>query len=144
MGKPWSIDDELWELIEPILPPWPEKAPGPRPVPDRLCLQGILFVLYTGVGWEDLPQELGFGSGMTCWRRLERWTRARVFDQVHQILLARLNAANRIDWTRAAMDGSHIDAKKGAPAPGRRRSTAANPARSTTCSATVTAPRSTC
>ncbi|WP_435827299.1 IS5 family transposase [Actinoplanes philippinensis] len=114
MSKPWTIDDELWELIEPVLPPWPEKAPGQKPLPDRLCLQGILFVLYTGIGWEDLPQELGFGSGMTCWRRLERWTEARVFDQVHQILLARLNAANRIDWSRAAMDGSHIRQKGGA------------------------------
>jgi transposase len=62
----------------------------------RLCLQGILFVLHTGIGWEDLPQELGFGSGMTCWRRLQRWTEAGVFDQIHQILLAKLNAANRI------------------------------------------------
>nr|GID84554.1 hypothetical protein Ade03nite_34780 [Actinoplanes derwentensis] len=86
---------------------------GQKPLPDRLCLQGILLVLYTGIGWQDLPQALGFGSGMTCWRRLERWTEARVFDQVHQILLAGLNAANRIDWSRAAMDGGHIDAKRG-------------------------------
>ncbi|WP_328478619.1 transposase [Actinoplanes sp. NBC_00393] len=64
-----------------MLPPWPQKASGPRPVPDRQCLQGILFVLHTGIGWEDLPQELGFGSGMTCWRRLHRWTEAGVFDQ---------------------------------------------------------------
>jgi transposase len=97
-----------------------------------LCLQGILFVLHTGIGWEDLPQELGFGSGMTCWRRLQRWTEAGVFDQIHQILLAKLNAANRIDWSRAAMDGSHIDAKKGVPEQARRRSTAASPAPSIT------------
>jgi transposase len=88
-------------------------------VPDR---QGILFVLHTGIGWEDLPQELGFGSGMTCWRRLKRWTDAGVFDRLHQILLARLNAANRIDWSRAVMDGSHIDAKRGC----RHRSVAVN------------------
>ena len=132
MSKGWIVDDDLWKLIEPVLPPWPAKAPGPRPVPDRLCLQGILFVLHTGIGWEDLPQELGFGSGMTCWRRLQRWSEAEVFDQVHQILLARLNAANRIDWSRAAMDGSHIDAKKGAPEQVHRRSTAASPARNTT------------
>jgi transposase len=132
MSKAWIVEDELWELIEPLLPPWPDKSPGPRPVPDRQCLQGILFVLHTGIGWEDLPQELGFGSGMTCWRRLKRWTDAGVFDQLHQILLARLNAANRIDWSRAAMDGSHIDAKKGGPAQGRRRSTAASPVASTT------------
>ena len=132
MARPWDVDDELWALIEPVLPPWPEKAPGPKPIPDRSCLQGILFVLHTGIGWEDLPQELGFGSGMTCWRRLERWTEVGVFDQVHQILLAKLNAANRIDWSRAAMDGSHIDAKKGALAPAHRRSTAANQVPSTT------------
>jgi transposase len=132
VGKAWVVDDELWELIKPLLPPWPDKAPGPRPVPDRLCLQGILFVLHTGIGWEDLPKELGFGSGMTCWRRLQRWADAGVFDQVHQLLLAKLNAANRIDWSRAAMDGSHIDAKKGVPEQVRRRSTAASPARNTT------------
>jgi transposase len=50
MSKAWIVDDGLWELIEPLLPPWPAKAPGPRPVPDRLCLQGILFVLHTGIG----------------------------------------------------------------------------------------------
>jgi len=88
------------------------KAPGPRPVPDRQCLQGILYVLHTGIGWEDLPQELGFRSGMTCWRRIKRWINAGVFDDLHRILLAQLNAANEIDWSRAVIDGSHIDTKK--------------------------------
>lgn len=132
MSKPWIVDDQLWELLEPLLPPWPAKAPGPRPVPDRQCLQGILYVLHTGIGWEDLPQELGFGSGMTCWRRIKRWTDAGVFDDLHQILLAQLNAANEIDWSRAVIDGSHIDAKKGVPEQVRRRSTALNRAPSTT------------
>lgn len=56
VSEAWVVDDELWKLIEPVLPPWPAKAPGPRPAPDRLCLQGILFVLHTGIGWEDLPR----------------------------------------------------------------------------------------
>ncbi|WP_433304691.1 transposase [Actinoplanes sp. CA-030573] len=99
--------------IEPLLPPWPDRSPGPQPVPDRQCLQGILFVLNTVIGWEDVPQELGFGFGMTCWRRLKWWTEAGVFDHLHQLLLDQLNAANRIDWSRAAIDSSHIDAKKG-------------------------------
>ena len=132
MSKPWVIEDELWDRIEPLLPAWPDRSPGPRPVPDRLTLQGILFVLYTGIGWEDLPQELGYGSGMTCWRRLQRWTDAGVFDRLHHLLLADLNAAGRIDWSRAVMDGSHIDAKKGVPAQVRRRSTAASRAANTT------------
>jgi transposase len=131
---PWIVSDGLWQRIEPLLPKRQRRFryPGRKPVPDRQALQGILFVLHTGIGWEDLPQELGFGSGMTCWRRLQRWTDAGVFDQVHQILLAKLNAANRIDWSRAAMDGSHIDAKKGVPQQAPRLSTAANPAPSTT------------
>lgn len=60
------MDDDLWALIEPLLPPWPEKAPGPRPVPDRLCLQGILYVLHNDIAWQLLPLELGFGSGQTA------------------------------------------------------------------------------
>jgi transposase len=117
VSRAWIVDDVLWSVIEPLLPPWPVRTPGPRPVPDRLCLQGILYVLHTGIGWEDLPQELGYGCGMTCWRRLKRWTDTGVFDQVHRILLAELNAAGRIDWSRAVLDGSHLDAKKGARAP---------------------------
>ena len=67
----------------------------------------------TGIGWEDLPQELGFRSGTTSWRRIKRWNSAGVFDDLHRILLAQLNAANEIDWSRAVIDGSHIDAKRG-------------------------------
>ena len=126
------VDDDLWALIAPLLPPWPERAPGPRPVDDRSCLQGILFVLYTGITWHQLPPELGFGSGQTCWRRLHRWSEAGVFDQLHRILLAELNAAGRIDWTRACVDGSHVRAKKGDAEPDAPRSTAAAPAANTT------------
>ena len=125
MGAPWIVDDRLWELIAPLLPPWPTRSPGPRPVEDRRCLQGILFVLHTGIGWEDLPQELGFGAGMTCWRRLRRWTDAGIFDQLHRILLAELNAAGVIDWSRAVANTAHLRAKKGAPGSGPRRSTGA-------------------
>jgi transposase len=58
-----SLEDDLWVLIEPLLPPWPERAPGPKPADDRLRLQGILYVLYNDVSWQLLPWELGFGSG---------------------------------------------------------------------------------
>lgn len=76
------MDDDLWALIEPLLPPWPEKSPGPPPVADRLCLQGILYVLRNDLAWQLLPLELGFGSGQTCWRRLDRtWTRATIRAQ---------------------------------------------------------------
>ena len=66
--KPWIVDDELWELIEPLLPQTSSRFryPGRTCLDDRLVLQGIVFVLHTGIGWEHLPQELGFGSGMTA------------------------------------------------------------------------------
>lgn len=64
----------------------PMKTPDQRPVPDRQRLQGILYVLHTGISWEDLPQELGFRSGMTCWRRIKRCINAGAFDDLHRIL----------------------------------------------------------
>jgi transposase len=118
------VDDDLWALIEPLLPPWPEKAPGPRLVPDRLCLQGILYLLHNVVAAQLLSLELGFGSGQTCWRRLERWQQAGVFEQLHRIPLARLHAAGGLDWSRACVDDSHVRAKGGS----RHRSVAGRPA----------------
>jgi transposase len=35
-----------------------------------------------------LPQEMGCGSGMTCWRRLRNWQRAGVWTGLHRALLA--------------------------------------------------------
>ena len=101
VAAPWIVDDDLWRVVEPLLPPHRPGRRGPVPIDDRKCLQGILFVLFTGIGWEDLPQELGFGSGMTCWRRLRRWTDAGVFDKLHRVLLAELNAAGELDWSKA-------------------------------------------
>ncbi len=122
--RPWIVDDGLWALIEPLLPPWPQKAPGPKPVDDRLCLRGIRNVLCNDVSWQLLPLELGFGSGQTCWRRLGRWHEADVFEKLHCIMLAELHAADALDWTRVCVDASHIRAKKGAKPPARHRWTA--------------------
>ncbi|QJS99032.1 transposase [Streptomyces asoensis] len=111
------MDDDLWALIEPLLPPWPERSPGPKPVADRLCLEGILYVLHQDVAWQLLPLEPGFGSGQTCRRRLDRWQQAGVFDRLDRILLAELNAAGELDWTRACVDGTHGRAKEGETRP---------------------------
>ncbi|MFF0479353.1 transposase [Streptomyces sp. NPDC004284] len=66
------MGDDLWARIGPLLPPWPKKAPGSQPVPDRLCLQDILYVLHNDIAWQLLPLELGFGPGQACWRRRDR------------------------------------------------------------------------
>ena len=74
-SPPWVVSDELWELVGSLLPRIERRSryPGRRRLPDREALSGILFVLHTGIPWMHLPQELGYGSGYTCWRRLEEW-----------------------------------------------------------------------
>jgi transposase len=115
MAKP-LLTDELWAVIEPLLPPPKPKPKGGRPpIPNRNALTGILFVLKTGIGWEDLPQEMGCGSGMTCWRRLRDWQKAGVWKKLHSTLLAHLNAADQLDWSRAIVDSGSVRAVFGGP-----------------------------
>src|SRR5919205_3748634 len=130
MSKP-LVSDTLWETIAPLLPPESPKPKGGRPrVPDRAALTGILFVLKTGIPWEYLPQELGCGSGMTCWRRLRDWQAEGIWQQVHQVLLNALGDADQIDWSRAAIDSASVPAPRGARTPARIQRIAANRARS--------------
>jgi transposase len=88
---------------------------GAQAVPDREALQGILFVLYTGIAWRHLPLELGFGSGSTCYRRMVEWQRVGVWERLHALLLAELRAAGELEWSRAVADSSHVQAKRGRP-----------------------------
>lgn len=130
MSKP-LVSDELWAAVAPLLPQEPLKPKGGRPrISDRAALTGILFVLKSGIGWELLPQELGCGSGMTCWRRLRDWQRAGVWDRLHRELLQRLADADQLDWSRASLDSASLAAKRGAKRPGRIQRTVANRARS--------------
>ncbi|MFF9770966.1 IS5 family transposase [Streptomyces sp. NPDC014636] len=105
----------MWAVVEPLLPKIERRTrhPGGKRHLDRLVFQGILFVLHTGIAWEHLPQELGFGSGMTCWRRLAEWTEAGVWPRLHEVLLAKLRSANPLDFSRAAVDGPHPGVKGG-------------------------------
>jgi transposase len=125
------VSDELWEIIEPLLPEEPPKPQGGRPrLDDRAALTGIIFVLKSGIPWEMLPQEMGCGSGVTCWRRLKEWQEAGVWERLLEVLLDRLGEADRIDWSRASLDSAIIPAKKGAEKPARIRRIRENRARS--------------
>jgi len=143
MAKP-LVSDALWDRIEPLLPPEPPKPAGGRPrVPDRAALTGIVFVLRTGIQWRMLPLEMGCGSGVTCWRRMRDWTEAGVWPNLHRYILDELGAEGAIDWSRAAIDGSSVPAKKGARTKSVRiPQIAADPARNTTSSSTAKASRS--
>ncbi len=126
------ISDALWEIIASLLPPEPPKPRGgrPRSITDRAALTGIVFVLKSGIPWEMLPQELGCGSGMTCWRRLRDWQRAGMWRRLHRTLLQRLQHVGRIDWTRASLDSARVPAPGGANRPARIRRIVASWARS--------------
>ena len=127
------VSDELWAMVEPLLPRPKRRARsrGGRPrVPDRAVLTGIVFVLKSGIPWVMLPRELGCGSGVTCWRRLRDWQEAGVWHRLHRVLLDRLGAADRIDWSRAVVDSQSVAAKRGAKPPGPTARIAANRARS--------------
>ncbi len=131
-----KISNELWVELEPLIP---EFTPSPkggrrRTVYDRAALNGILYVLQTGIPWEDLPQELGFGSGMTCWRRLRDWQAAGVWRRLHLAMLRRLREHDQIDWERASLDGASVSSPRGARKPAPTRPTAASSDRSDTSS----------
>ena len=125
------VTDQLWEIVEPLLPPEEPKPKGGRPrVPNRAALTGIVFVLKTGIPWEMLPKEMGCRSGSTCWRRLRDWQEAGVWRRLHRVLLDRLGEADKIDWSRASLDSASVAAKRGARRSERIRRIAANRARS--------------
>jgi transposase len=133
MARP-IVSDELWEIVEPLIPKVARRYryPGRKRIPDRKALTGILYVLKSGIPWEELPQEMDCGSGVTCWRRLKEWQDRGVWQRLHEVLLAKLNAAGEIDWQRAAIDSSHVRAFGGARRPARAQWTAESPAPSIT------------
>ena len=127
------VTDELWETIEPLLPPEPPKPQGGRPrIDDRAALTGIVFVLKSGIPWEMLPKEMACGSGMTCWRRLKEWHEAGVWERLHLLLLDRLGEADQIEWERVSLDSASIPAKRGVQKPQRIRQIKERRARSAT------------
>ena len=113
------VPDELWKEIEPLIPPHKRRFryPGRLPTDHRKVLMGIIFVLRTGIPWEELPQEMGCGCGMTCWNHLAEWKQAGVWDKIHQLFLAKLQEADAIDWQRAIVDSSSVRAVFGGRKP---------------------------
>jgi transposase len=126
------VSDELWMLVGPQLPAHtPSPKGGHPPIDNRICLTGILFVLKTGIPWEDFPQEMGC-CGMTLWNRLRDWHRAGVWQRLHELLLAHLRDAGQIDFSRAVADSSSVRAIHGGKKPVRIPRTGASRAPSTT------------
>ena len=139
------VDDGLWIRIEPLLPKprsRQRRYAGRKPIPDRAVLTGILFVLRSGIPWQMLPQEMGCGSGSTCWRRLGRWHRAGVWKRLHTVLLAELRLRGDLDLARAVVDSASLRAVRGGKKRDRTLPIAARPGRSIMFSPTRTGFRS--
>ncbi len=99
------IPDEVWQLVAPHLPPPHPRPKGGRPtVQDRAVLTGIIFVLKTGISWDDLPDEMGCGCGMTCFRRLRDWHQSGIWQRLRPILENGLQYHDQVDWERADTD----------------------------------------
>lgn len=106
------LPDDLWLALEPLLPPLAPRGPqgGRKPVPHRQVLTGILYVLHTGIPWDYLPQELGYGSASTLWRRLRDWHALGIWELIHFSLLDWLAQAGGLDWTHVSVDSSSVRA----------------------------------
>ncbi len=107
---------QLWARIHPLLPPPPPRPRGgvARSVPDRNCVAALLFMARTSTPWALLPaKELGCGSATTCWRRLDQWAQAGVFETLQAVLLDELGEAGRIDLDRVLVDSVSLRATKG-------------------------------
>jgi transposase len=113
------MPDTLWEVAEPLLPAHPASPKGGRPrVSDRACLTALTYLLREGCTYRGLPcQELGCGSGVTVWRRLQEWTQAGVWPALHEALLQHLGRAGEVDPSIVVADSSSCRAVKGGPTP---------------------------
>jgi transposase len=113
------VSETLWKAIAPLLPePKPSPNGGRPAVPNRACLEGIIFVLKSGMPWQMLPTELGYGSGSTCWRRFRAWTQSGVWAELHRRLSRVLGRRGRINLERAVIDSASVRALKGGRTPG--------------------------
>jgi len=109
-----ELTDEMWAQLAPLLPePQPSPNGGPKPIPNRPVVEGILWVLRNGARWKALP--LGYPSPSTCWRRLAQWEQQGVWLAAWRTFLDRLNTQGRIHWDECMADGSFAPAKRGAP-----------------------------
>ena len=113
--RTWA-PDELWDLAAPLIPPAPRRRQGGgiARVNDRAVLAAIVYVTRAGCSWWKLPTPMFGVSRATAHRRFGEWTRAGLWDRLHQAVLDRLGSAGAIDWSRAVVDSISVRAEKGA------------------------------
>jgi transposase len=131
------LPDALWNEIEGLFPVCDPSPLGGRPPTEaRVVLTAMLFVLKTGIAWEDLPTEAFDCSYKTCLRRISEWSSIGLWQQIHEVFLAKLRGADLLDWSRVLVDSSLVKAPLGGENAGQTRRIAAARAVNTACSPT--------
>ena len=112
--KMWSVSDELWTRIEPLMAPRSSREPGRtyrrkpgagrKPLPGRKAFEGIVFVLRTGIQWNALPRR--FGSSSAVHRRFQQWEREGLFRKIWAQGLAEYDGLHGIAWEWQSVDGA--------------------------------------
>lgn len=107
-----QLSDEQWFLIEDLFP-WqpPTRAGGRPPIPPRIVLEALLWLLRVGGRWQDLPNWAP--SESTCRRRLKEWTETGILTEVWSRLIELSEELGEIDWEHLIADGTFCRAKKG-------------------------------
>ena len=104
-----ELTDAQWEFIKPLLPPQPKV--GRKRADDRKTINGILFVLVSGSRWRDMPDR--YGSYVTAWRRLKRWTEEGIWKKILSSVQDRAYRSGDLDLDVVAIDSSFVEAKRG-------------------------------
>src|SRR5690606_19472368 len=112
-----EVTDEQWNKIKAHLPTPPRGRGGPKPIDNRRCFEGILWVLRSGARWRDLPAH--YPSPSTCWRRLQFWEDEGAWLNAWRALLREMDRKSLLTWQEVFSDGSFASAKKGAPKSGK-------------------------
>ena len=121
-----GLTDRQWSEVSKHLPPRKPAPKGGRPwANDRDCFEGILWILWTGAQWSELPPR--YGKKSTVHLRLGRWTKDGTLEKLWRAFLAQLNERGQVRWDECFLDGTFFSAKKGGskserPSAGRDRS----------------------
>ena len=102
-----DIPDDLWEELQRILPPRPDRSKGGRqPADDRKLFNGLFYILRSGAAWREMPPQ--YGPWSTVYDRFREWRDARVFEQLWAKCLHYYERKHGIIWEWQSADGTYV------------------------------------
>jgi transposase len=115
----YELKDEHWALVEPLLPPRKPTGRGGLWRDHRTVVNAILWVLFSGAAWRDLPER--YGPWQTAYDRFCRWRRDGTWDRVLAALRLRADAAGLLDYTQYNADSTSVRAHAAAAGASKKR-----------------------